>query len=154
MSKSIIPSKYTTPLDESDKKMCINRVSHKDVHDVINDDLNFLDCSRIINDKRIIQTIDHTYKYTITKLIFIINQFIHDESEREIYFNKIRELHKQNINYEKENIPIIYDKKKVKAVKTTTKKVIKEKVVKDKVKNDAKVTRAAFLKTLKFKVSL
>ena len=41
-----------------------------------------------------------------------------------LYYNKIAEIHKANLKYEKDNPPIIYDKyKKVKNARTTRKKV-------------------------------
>ncbi len=153
MSKNIIPSKYIVRLDEIDQQIISSRLKHEDIKTIVTKDIAFLNCTRTINDKPIIQTIDYTYKNIITKLICMINRVELDESERESYINKIKECHNKNIEYEKEHIPIIYDKGKTKTNKQTNKEK-KTKEHKEKKEDNNKALRAALLKTLKFGVKL
>lgn len=62
-----------------------------------------------------------SYEHNLAEVIYCIEYYI-DESEQEIYYNDLLEIHNNNIQYEKEN-PI--DRKikvvKTKSTKTTTK---------------------------------
>ena len=71
------------------------------------------------------QTIGTPYQYEKSKLAYMLDIYLSDDEEDKLslYYNKIAEIHKANLKYEKDNPPIIYDKsKKVKNARTTRKK--------------------------------
>ena len=79
-----------------------------------------LNCANIYpNGMRAIQTIDHSYKINITETVYIIQNYI-EECKRDEYFIKLLMLHQNNLEYEKQNPPIVY-KQKVTKSKTKTK---------------------------------
>ena len=55
------------------------------------------------------QTIGYPYKREISRYLYLVNM-IEDEDKRNTYINNLLELHIKNLEYEKENPPIIYDK--------------------------------------------
>lgn len=150
MNEHIIPSKYITRIDDVDKRMALNRLKNNDIKSIVDKDIAFLDCTRQIDNKPIIQTIDHTYRYIISKLIYLITNIELSESEYKLYVDKIKERHKANIEYEKEHIPIVYNKSKTKV----NKQINKEKKTKETKEDNNKTLRAALLKTLKFGVKI
>lgn len=150
MNEHIIPSKYITRIDDVDKRMALNRLKNNDIKSIVDKDIAFLDCTRQIDNKPIIQTIDHTYRYIISKLIYLITNIELSESEYKLYVDKIKERHKANIEYEKEHIPIVYNKSKTKV----NKQINKEKKTKETKEDNNKALRAALLKTLKFGVKI
>lgn len=150
MNERIIPSKYITRIDDVDKRMALNRLKKNDIKTIVDKDIAFLDCTRQVDNKPIIQTIDHTYRYIISKLIYLITNIELSESEYKLYVDKIKERHKTNIEYEKEHTPIVYDKSKTKNNKRTT----KEKKTKELKEDNNKALRTALLKTLKFGVKI
>lgn len=121
-----ISKRYIIPLDDSVKRICSNSVAEYGIDKAIEIQLHYLDCTRIVNGLRLMQTIGTPYQYEMSKLAYIINTYLSDDEEDKIslYYNKIAEIHKANLKYEKDNPPIIYDKsKKVKNARTTRKKV-------------------------------
>ena len=67
-----------------------------------------LNCANIYpNGMRAIQTIDHSYKINITETVYIIQNYI-EECKRDEYFIKLLMLHQNNLEYEKQNPPIVY----------------------------------------------
>lgn len=124
-----IPKKYTMTLDDRDKKMCTNNVANYGIEKAIENQFKYLDCSRVKDGLRLMQTIGVPYTYEMSKLAFILYTYLSDEEEDKLkaYLDRLVKLHKANLKYEEENPPIIYDKKnKVKNVRTTRKKVLKE----------------------------
>ena len=102
-----ISKRYIIPLDDNVKRICSNSVAEYGIDKTIENQLHYLDCTRIVNGLRLMPPIGTPYK-----------------SELSLYYNKIAEIHKANLKYEKDNPPIIYDKsKKVKNARTTRKKV-------------------------------
>ena len=121
-----ISKRYIIPLDDSVKRICSNSVDEHGIDKAIEIQLHYLDCTRIVNGLRLMQTIGTPYQYEMSKLAYILDTYISDDEEDKIslYYNKIAEIHKANLKYEKDNPPIIYDKsKKVKNARTTRKKV-------------------------------
>lgn len=59
------------------------------------------------NGIRAIQTIDNSYKINITETVYIIQNYI-EEYKRDEYLIKLLMLHQNNLEYEKQNPPIIY----------------------------------------------
>lgn len=121
-----ISKRYIIPLDDNVKRICSNSVSEYGIDKVLENQLHYLDCTRIVNGLRLMQTIGTPYQYEMSKLAYILDTYLSDDEEDKLslYYNKIAEIHKANLKYEKDNPPIIYDKsKKVKNARTTRKKV-------------------------------
>lgn len=121
-----ISKRYIIPLDDSVKRICSNSVDEHGIDKAIEIQLHYLDCTRIVNGLRLMQTIGTPYQYEMSKLAYMLDTYLSDDEEDKIslYYNKITEIHKANLKYEKDNPPIIYDKsKKVKNARTTRKKV-------------------------------
>ena len=121
-----ISKRYIIPLDDSIKRICSNSVAEYGIDKAIENQLHYLDCTRIVNSLRLMQTIGTPYQYEMSKLAYMLDTYLSDDEEDKLslYYNKIAEIHKANLKYEKDNPPIIYDKsKKVKNARTTRKKV-------------------------------
>ena len=121
-----ISKRYIIPLDDNVKRICSNSVAEYGIDKAIENQLHYLDCTRIVNGLRLMQTIGTPYQYEMSKLAYILDTHLSDDEEDKLslYYNKIAEIHKANLKYEKDNPPIIYDKsKKVKNARTTRKKV-------------------------------
>lgn len=121
-----ISKRYIIPLDDNVKRICSNSVDEHGIDKAIEIQLHYLDCTRIVNGLRLMQTIGTPYQYEMSKLAYMLDTYLSDDEEDKIslYYNKIAEIHKANLKYEKDNPPIIYDKsKKVKNARTTRKKV-------------------------------
>lgn len=121
-----ISKRYIIPLDDNVKRICSNSVAEYGIDKAIENQLHYLDCTRIVNGLRLMQTIGTPYQYEMSKLAYMLDTYLSDDDEDKIslYYNKIAEIHKANLKYEKDNPPIIYDKsKKVKNARTTRKKV-------------------------------
>ena len=121
-----ISKRYIIPLDDSVKRICSNSIDEHGIDKAIEIQLHYLDCTRIVNGLRLMQTIGTPYQYEMSKLAYMLDTYLSDDEEDKIslYYNKIAEIHKANLKYEKDNPPIIYDKsKKVKNARTTRKKV-------------------------------
>lgn len=119
-----ISKRYIIPLDASIKNICTNAVAKYGIDKAIENQLHYLNCTRIVNGLRLMQTIGTPYQYEMSKLAYIINTYLSDDEDKiSLYYNKTAELHKANLKYEKDNPPLIYDKsKKVKNARTTRKK--------------------------------
>ena len=121
-----ISKRYIIPLDDNVKRICSNSVAEYGIDKAIENQLHYLDCTRIVNGLKLMQTIGTPYQYEMSKLAYMLDTYLSDDEEDKIslYYNKIAEIHKANLKYEKDNPPIIYDKsKKVKNARTTRKKV-------------------------------
>ena len=106
---------YIISLDDSDHKMIDQRVAEKGIEGYLNQQLVYLDCSRIIQGMRMMQTIGYPYKREISSYIYALetvagNDFDFDKE----WINKLLERHQANLEYEKENPPIWYGGKKAK----------------------------------------
>lgn len=120
-----ISKRYIIPLDDNVKRICSNSIAEYGIDKAIENQLHYLDCTRIVNGLRLMQTIGTPYQYEMSKLAYILDTYLSDDEDKiSLYYNKIAEIHKANLKYEKDNPPIIYDKsKKVKNARTTRKKV-------------------------------
>lgn len=120
-----ISKRYIIPLDDNVKRICSNSVAEYGIDKAIENQLHYLDCTRIVNGLRLMQTIGTPYQYEMSKLAYMLDTYLSDDEDKlSLYYNKIAEIHKANLKYEKDNPPIIYDKsKKVKNTRTTRKKV-------------------------------
>lgn len=125
------PKKYTMVVDEQVKSMAIKDVSTCGADEFVAKACVRLDCSRIKDDMRMMQTIGTPYKYEATRTLigidYALQQSWIDENKRDEYVSKLVALHKRNLKYEEDNPPIVYDKKKgLKKTTRTTRKKAKE----------------------------
>ena len=112
---------YQINLDKFDIEMLNNNVVEKGIENYLSLLLVYLDCSRIINNMRMMQTIGYPYKRYISIYLYILNNIL-DSNKYSEYENKLISLHLKNLDYEKENPPIIYDKKGFNEFKSKTNK--------------------------------
>lgn len=125
------PKKYTMVVDEQVKAMAIKDVSTCGADEFVAKACVRLDCSRIKDDIRMMQTIGTPYKYETTRTLIGIDYALQqgwiDENKKDEYISKLVALHKRNLKYEEDNPPIVYDKKKgLKKTTRTTRKKAKE----------------------------
>lgn len=93
-----------------------------------------LNCTNVYpNGMRAIQTIDHSYRVNITETVYLIQKYV-EECKHDEYFIKLLTLHQNNLEYEKQNPPIIY-KQKITKSKT---KVKNDDIIEDKPKHTKK----------------
>lgn len=125
------PKKYTMIVDEQVQAMAVKDVSTCGADEFVAKACVRLDCSRIKDDMRMMQTIGTPYKYEITRTLvgidYALQQGWIDENKKDEYVSKLVALHKRNLKYEEDNPPVIYDKKKgLKKTTRTTRKKAKE----------------------------
>ena len=102
---------YITSLDDSDHKMIDKIVAEKGIEGYLNQQLIYLDCSRIIQGMRMMQTIGYPYQREISSYLYAVEMHaVH----KHIWINKLLERHQTNLEYEKENPPVWYGGKKAK----------------------------------------
>ena len=102
---------YLCTLDDVDKRMIDNNVAEKGIEKYLSQQLIYLDCSRVINDMRMMQTIGYPYQRELTSYIYAVEMHaVH----KHIWENKLLERHKANLKYEQDNPPIWYGGKKAK----------------------------------------
>ena len=122
------PKKYTMVVDEQVQAMAIKDVSTCGTDEFVAKACVRLDCSRIKDNMRMMQTIGTPYKYEATRTLIGIDYALQqgwiDENKKDEYVSKLVALHKRNLKYEEDNPPIVYDKKKGlnKTTRTTRKK--------------------------------
>ena len=121
---------YNIELDKFDIRMLNNEVVEKGIENYLSLLLVYLDCSRIINNMRIMQTIGYTYKRYISTYIYILNNIL-DKNKYSEHVNNLISLHLKNLDYEKENPPIIYDEKGFNEFKSKTNKHPRKRKVKE-----------------------
>jgi len=114
MTINEIAKKYHTDLDDADRAMIDRRVEEKGIEEYLNQQLVYLDCSRIVQGMCMMQTIGYPYKREIMSFLYAVEMHaVH----KHIWENKLIERHNANIEYEKENPPIWYDGKPKKTSK-------------------------------------
>lgn len=125
MTINDIIKKYYIELDNSYKRMIDKRVEEQGIEEYLNRQLVYLDCSRIINNMRMMQTIGYPYKQEISSYVYALDiSKLEDKEDISIWQDKLIERHTANIEYEKENPPIWYEKKSKKS--GTRKRKVKE----------------------------
>ena len=140
MSINDIIKKYYTELDDSDKTIIDKRVAEKGIEEYLNQQLIYLDCSRIIQGMRMMQTIGYPYKREISIYIYAVSGLAEDPEREQIWIDKLIERHQANLKYEKENPPIWYDGKPKK--NTTRKRKYKEEDMFPEETKKAKISKA------------
>ena len=99
---------YHTDLDNCDRAMIDKRVEEKGIEEYLNQQLVYLDCTRVLDGMRMMQTIGYPYKREISSYLYAVEMHaVH----KHIWENKLIERHNANIEYEKENPPVWYDGK-------------------------------------------
>ena len=125
------PKNYTMIIDEQVQAMAVKDISTCGADEFVAKACVRIDCSRIKDDMRMMQTIGTPYKYESARVLYGIDYALEegliDENKRDEFESKLVALHKRNLKYEEDNPPIIYDKKKgVKKTTRTTRKKAKE----------------------------
>lgn len=125
------PKAYTMIVDEQVQAMAVKDISTCGADEFVTKACVRLDCSRIVNDMRMMQTIGSPYRYEVTRTLIGIDYALQqgwiDENKKDEYVSKLVALHKRNLKYEEDNPPIVYDKKKgLKKTTCTTRKKAKE----------------------------
>ena len=114
---------YITTLDDADKQIIDNRVAEKGIEQYLNQQLIYLDCSRVLQGMRMMQTIGYPYQREISSYLYALENQVNfltvEDSDvskfnKQEWINKLFERHQANIEYEKENPPIWYGGKKAK----------------------------------------
>lgn len=130
MSIEDIAKKYHTDLDSSDRATIDRRVEEKGLGNYLNQQLVYLDCSRVLQGMRMMQTIGYPYKREITSYWYAIDKYynhrdcpldINEQESYDYYVDRLIERHNANIEYEKENPPVWYDGKPKKGSKRKSK---------------------------------
>ena len=104
-------SKYIVEISQDDKNSIIKRITTFGYDDVFNKQLNYLDCTRVTSSgMRLMQTIGYPYMREISITLFII-ELNDDSTKKEELLNILNKRHLDNLEYEKENPPVWYDKK-------------------------------------------
>ena len=143
--------KYIIQLSQSHIDFLVHEIAETSIDTVINYCLKRIDCTRVHNNMRLMQTIGAPYMYEISYLKILIENYV-DEDKRQTLFDKVLEIHHNNLEYEKENPPIVYDTKKKSKSRTT--KVIKEKVVTEKVPKVSKSEMKFIAKVANIKLTI
>lgn len=95
-----IIKKYHTILDNIDTNSINKQVAEKGIDKFLSQQLIYCDCSRVIDGLRLIQTTGYPYNREISIYAYAVN-LIEDYNKRKEYEDKLIELHKANIEYEK-----------------------------------------------------
>ena len=111
MTINELVKKYYTELDDADRQIIDKRVEEKGMEEYLNQQLVYLDCSRVLNGMRMMQTIGYPYKRELMSFIYVVGNIDDDPDYCKYWHNKLIERHNANIEYEKENPPIWYDSK-------------------------------------------
>lgn len=125
------PKAYTMTVDEQVQAMAIKDISTCGADEFIDKACVRLDCSRIKDNMRMMQTIGTPYQYEVSRTLIGIDYALQqgwiNENKKDEYVSKLVALHKRNLKYEEDNPPVIYDKKKgLKKTTRTTRKKAKE----------------------------
>ena len=106
---------YITTLDDADKQIIDNRVAEKGIEQYLNQQLIYLDCSRVLQGMRMMQTIGYPYQREISSYLYALDTYLkEDEGKYDYYCVILADRHLANLKYEKENPPIWYGGKKAK----------------------------------------
>ena len=108
----MIDKKYIGVLDAQDKRWyeyVLNSMCKGDVIVALDKILNWLDCTRVYDCGRPMQTINYGYRTDISGYYYILDK-VSDEELRNCYIAKLDSRHAENLNFEKDNPPIEYHK--------------------------------------------
>lgn len=114
---------YLCDLDNGDKVIIDNRVAEQGIEKYLTQQLIYLDCSRIKDNMRLMQTIGYPYQREISSYLYALENQVNfltvEDSDvskfnKQEWIDKLLERHQANLEYEKENPPVWYGGKKAK----------------------------------------
>ena len=111
-------NEYYTTLDNLDKSMADSNVAEKGIDKFLSQQLVYLDCSRILQGMRMMQTIGYPYRRELMIFFYVLDKAVwtdgkQDEHHKE-WSDKLIALHEANLKYEEINPPVWYGGKKAK----------------------------------------
>lgn len=148
---------YQICLDKSEYILLEKEIEHDGLDATIDRYLHYCDCTRwgLEHKYRLCQTIDYGYRVDMSKLLYIVDTFANTDEN----MAKIIKRHEDNIKFESEFPPIVYDKKLTrKSLKKSIDKLTgsnseKKPRTRKKTKTEEKLAiKAAKLGQLKFKI--
>lgn len=100
---------YQRPLNKSEYIRLEKEVERDGLEATVNRYLYYCDCTRwdLEHKYRLCQTIDFRYTMDMSRLLYVIDTFANDDE----HMAKVIKQHEDNITFETEFPPIIYDKK-------------------------------------------
>lgn len=100
---------YQRPLDKSEYIRLEKEVENNGLDATIDKYIHYCDCTRwgLEHKYRLCQTIDYIYTIDMSRLLYVIDTF--DKTKKNIA--RVIKRHEDNIKFEAEVPPIIYDKK-------------------------------------------
>ena len=100
---------YQRPLDKSEYIRLEKEVERDGLEATVNRYLHYCDCTRwdLEHKYRLCQTIDFRYTMDMSRLLYVIDTFANDD----MHMAEVIKRHEDNIKFESEFPPIIYDKK-------------------------------------------
>ena len=109
---------YIIELEQFDINLIKNYVAEKGIDEFLSQQLIYLDCSRIIQGMRMMQTIGYPYRRELMIFFYVLDKAVwtdgkQDEHHKE-WSNKLIALHEANLKYEEINPPVWYGGKKAK----------------------------------------
>lgn len=111
---------YIITLHKDDIESIDREVADKGVKECLNQQLHYLDATRTMsNGMRPEQTISHIYMYDVSKYLYIVNTYIKEHIDD--WIDKLTKKHEDNLAYERDNPPIVYDTRKINKPKRTRK---------------------------------
>lgn len=107
---------HSANLDIIDIRIADKRIAEKGLENYLSQQLIYLDCSRIIKGMRMMQTIGYPYTRELAFYFYALDKAKEDRDETFIneWADKLVNLHKANLEYEKDNPPIWYGGAKAK----------------------------------------
>lgn len=115
-------NKYIIELNDRDRQTIDSRVAEKGIENYLSQQLIYLDCTRVINNMRMMQTIGYPYQREISSYLYVLENYSssitcpddYDKNPDEYWIDKLIERHQANLEYEKDNPPVWYGGKKAK----------------------------------------
>ena len=111
-------NEYYTTLDNLDKSMADSNVAEKGIDKFLSQQLIYLDCSRIIQGMRMMQTIGYPYRRELMIFFYVLDKAVWTDGKQDKHHkewsDKLIALHEANLKYEEINPPIWYGGKKAK----------------------------------------
>lgn len=148
---------YEVVLNKSEYTNLEKEVENDGLDATINKYLHYCDCTRWDSKHkyRLCQTIDYGYKIDMSSLLYIIDTFGNTDEN----MAKVIKRHEDNIKFESEFPPIVYDKNltrkslKKSINKITSSKSEKQHKTRNRTKAEKKLAiKAAKIRQLKFKI--
>jgi len=141
---------YVIDIDDYDKNFLDKDIVEKGAEKYLDKKLIYLDCSRVVDGLRMMQTIGYPYRKEISEYIYCLHNYLEGQ-EYEWYYQALCDIHASNLAFEQENPPVWYGGKKAKnsfekKYNKKTKKEPKEK--KAKITKEAKIRNSLKLKLL------